>query len=189
MQVNFSFVLFSALSGVSPGIRQARGAASRANHLQLQSGPAGLLKQSPSAPWSSRSDRQQTASRPAWPQKTWFYSSTSGLELREGEGEGMAGVSTLRTGGRGPALQIMCCPNTKLLYIFILFLNSPLMFFFLLLPPFHFEQGQCFVYSADGKPLLVFAWSLWSCSTAHKHIHWYSREKRSSRFVFRSALR
>lgn len=161
MWLDVSSVLSSRLSGVSPGIRQARGAASRANHLQLQSGPAGLLKLRPSAPVSSRSDRPETASRPARPQKTWFYSSTVWTRTAGGGGEGGRGLHLENWGG-GTLPYKLCAARTQKntsIYFHSVF-KFPSYVFFLLLPPFHFEQGQCFVYSSDGKPLLVFAWSL-----------------------------
>ncbi len=118
-------------------------------------------------PWALRAiGNRQPASRPAWPQKTWFYSSTSGLGLREGEGSG--GGLHIENWGEGPCLTNYVLPEHKTSIYFHSVFKFPSYVFFLLLPPFHFEQGQCFVYSADGKPLLVFAWSLWSCSTAHK---------------------
>lgn len=113
-----SALCFPLISGVSPGIRQARGAASRANHLQLQSGPAGLLKLRPSAPVSSWSDRPETASRPARPQKTWFYSSTVWTRTAGGGG-GWRG-SPPWVWGEGPCLTNYVLPEhtKKHFYIF-----------------------------------------------------------------------
>lgn len=139
--LEFSYELSSPPSGVSPGIRQARGEASRANHLQLQSGPAGVLKLSPSAPGSSKSDRQrQPADLPD--HKPGFIPQLFGQGLREG-GWGLH----LESCGEGPCLTNYVLPKNKL-YIFILFL-IPLIFF---LPPFHFEQGQCFLSPVMGSP-------------------------------------
>lgn len=120
--------------------------------------------------WSRVRQRQQTASRPAWPQKNLvlflnFWTRTAG-----GGGGGEWRGSPPWELGEMPCLTNYVLPEHKTsIYFHSVFKFSSYVFFLLLLlPPFHFEQGQCFVYSADGKPLLVFAWSLWSCSTAHK---------------------
>lgn len=92
--------------------------------------------------WSWVRQRQQTASRPAWPQTTWFYSSTSGLGLREGEGGG--GGLHLENWGEGPCLKNYVLPEHKTSIYFHSVFKFPSYVFFSSSPSISFRAGSMF---------------------------------------------